>query len=124
MVGINYGIEPEKLCVYVPKDCLCSGIKPGGWSNTKVVPAFDPSVISPEEIRKSFGFSLEERVLVEITGDSKTHFKPRMTGPDRSYHGIFASQDYVPKNDMRVYLESPVMNTQEQEIYKSMEKPA
>jgi len=91
----NY-TEPEHLYAFVPKECLETGIKTGGWLKTPITPGFDPNQIPIERVQKSFGGP--EKILVEILNPYKKEFKPRATGPDRGYHGIYASHNGVPKD--------------------------
>jgi len=93
---------PEKLLVYVPNECINKGIIPGGSDpKEQIVPAFDPKKFSPKFIRECFGFG-GERSLVEIVGDSKKKFYPRLTGPDNKAQGIYGCEEYIPAEDLKV----------------------
>lgn len=73
---------PNKLYLFVPKE--------------QVVPAFDPEEQPPEKIKKAFKFA-EDRVLAEVSEpEYKETFYQRKTGPDKGYHGIYASKYGCP----------------------------
>ncbi len=92
--------KSKTLLVFVPEECLDKGIKPGGWLDTGVVPAFDPELKPVSRIRQAFGVS-EDRVLVQIVGDAVDWFQERRTGPQRKFQGIYATEKAIPSDFLR-----------------------
>ncbi len=83
--------SPKELYAFLPKECEKNGVKLGGWG-CNLVPAFDPEKVDVEKVRKSFG---KNRSLYKFAKDVISYFKPRKTGPDAGYHGIYASDKEI-----------------------------
>jgi hypothetical protein len=81
----------KKLYAFLPEECEESGVNTGGWG-CRLVPAFDPDKVDVDKIEKPFG---KNRSLFQFVGDAINYFKPRKTGPDNGYHGIYASTERI-----------------------------
>jgi len=94
---INYDSNTTRLYAFLPKECLEKGVKPGGWDpQEQVVPAFNPDIVSIDQIAQAF--DKPDRVLVEFSPEVANKFYERMTGPDNTYHGIHATKEHISKD--------------------------
>ena len=81
------------LYIAVPSEYVGGVLKVAGWCKSKLIAAFCPEDMSEDRILDLL-LSLNQdktRTMVRLKPETECRFRKRLTGPDCTYQGIWAS---------------------------------
>lgn len=95
----------KRIFILVPEQYIGLTLRPAGWCKVPVIAGYNPEDVSDlvRFVQSVIDWSPEvRRIVVEVTGESRKRFNPRMTGPDEAYHGVWCIYDTIPTKNYSV----------------------